>query len=736
MAMTTNNDWILRTGTGKTPKDQTGMVMAWARDRTSGEPVYVLELDASRTGAQCGCECPSCELPLTAVNAAKAEFIRRPHFRHPDGAQSSECTFLAARVAALELLKMQGFLQLPGRTVSAQQIGLSGAQHNAIAVHVGERVRIREFDFKDRVSAILTLEDGRILHIQLIGTGVKTDAVGCPVPMIYLDLLDHEMASMSRDELVGRITLKPENACWVTHWNDDELKRQAEHDARLLADSFMDLAPDDFVLVTEDAKFRRETILHLEVKKILAEHKKVWVPELSAKATGVTNGGKQITRTWDHPSELISLLDVQLEARHGRVIPDLIAKVSTQSGDLMMVEVTVSNQITVERLERIKAENLPTLEINLSASIGLISRNELAQWVIFGLETKRWVHHPRLNEQQSTLEVLVDVEVKNIDRIEIEDLEFRESVLTTPIEHIARDFLESVIATAKFEREDIRTDEVKYMVADGEAAIFSMSEKLAIHGYRGANNSELTGGRQGIISRIQSIKTGVGVGYKLNSTMDVMNAIKQSMVPNRSNHTIYLIAEKAFRTANSPVQPPWFTYWVEEIKTSISQQEDMYLRDGLYDPLLSLLFPEMSAGLANGYGRRDHFHASKQTAQKIFSDAIKGVRDFYLDGAFRPYAPRINFDDVLIEAKSIKQDGFEKWFLIWSDRYKLNGELHPIARLLDAAGYRDALTHWHSAKPIARYLTQSSGFTRSTALPKKDSVNLYALEKGRDRPRT
>ena len=49
------------------------LVMAWARDTATGEPRYILELDAAHRGARCGCECPSCGKPLTAVNAAKTE---------------------------------------------------------------------------------------------------------------------------------------------------------------------------------------------------------------------------------------------------------------------------------------------------------------------------------------------------------------------------------------------------------------------------------------------------------------------------------------------------------------------------------------------------------------------------------------------------------------------------------------------------------------------------------------
>lgn len=47
------------------------LVQAWARDVATGTPIHILELGPERRGAWSGCECPSCGLALTAVNAAK-----------------------------------------------------------------------------------------------------------------------------------------------------------------------------------------------------------------------------------------------------------------------------------------------------------------------------------------------------------------------------------------------------------------------------------------------------------------------------------------------------------------------------------------------------------------------------------------------------------------------------------------------------------------------------------------
>ena len=150
-------DWQLSTGTSTGTGRAQSHVQAWARDSLTGEPVYIMELGEHRRGGKCGCECQSCDLPLTAVNAAKSEYIKRPHFRHPNGGEKSECMFLAARLAALQLLREQGVFELPARRVSGKVLGLSGTQHEVWIEHPAERIKIRDFDFRDKASALITL---------------------------------------------------------------------------------------------------------------------------------------------------------------------------------------------------------------------------------------------------------------------------------------------------------------------------------------------------------------------------------------------------------------------------------------------------------------------------------------------------------------------------------------------------------------------------------------------------
>jgi len=711
--------------------------MAWARDIASGEPIYILELDATRTGGDCACECPSCDLALVAINAAKEKYRKRPHFRHPNGAEKSECMFLSARLAALHLLREQGVLMLPGRRISARIAGLSGFEYEAWVEMPPERVHVRDFNFHDKVAAILTLDDGRKLRIQLIGTGASPtslDSAGLPIPTVILDLQDMTIASMSPEDLRSRITLVPENLCWVNHWSDPDLQAQAQEGARRLAAELLDFDPEDESLLSgADAEFRHETLLHFEVKRILAESKEIQVPALIAVVTKHADRSMPVNLIWSRSSELIQFFDVMLEQRFGRVIPDVMTKVSDQYG-AMMIEVTVTNQISDERLARIRELNMPALEINLSQSGGRISRADLKTLVIHGINTKRWLHHPEIAIQEQILEAKVDAKIEELRQEKAE----RARVMAMPLQAVATEYLNAVSAFAKSHYDKGEFESIHDAIDEKKKAVILMAENLAIHGYPGASDPQLIRAQRGIIPRLLSIQSGCSITNPDASTLDVMNEIRcDNFAENCRNITIYLMAENAYRTIRLADLPDWFTRWVNDIKQSIGAGEGFYLREGTLDKLLALLFPEIAPGLAKGYG--SVVRKNKQAVSKIVHSTPTST-----------YSTGINFDDVLKDSRWLRVgDKFGKWFEIWSDRYGLNYELGPIAAFLQANGFENAIDELHAWNAYVKQIRDSgrkmpsrsfteSGYEHSSwkrpavETPKE---NQYALLKGRNGPR-
>lgn len=661
----------------------TELVMAWARDVATGEPRYILELGPDRRGAKCACECVSCGLALTAVNAAKATFKTRPHFRHPDGAERSECVVLAARAAILSQFRTDGWLDLPRRRKTARAVGLSGKYYEAWVESPAERVHITSVNFRDRTMAILTLADGRTLQVALTGTTGDDSAVdeqGLPVPRILLDVNDAAVASMSPEEIRRGLKLLPDSIRWCGHWSDFDLQAQADQAAHEDV-HFLDKVPDGFDMPEGlDAALKRETVLHYEVKNILAKAQEVMAPSMEVVVEVRAPRGRLLQERWAASAQMLQLKHVKLEHRFGRLVPDVVCEGWAEGGtwlNPLLIEITVTNHIDEERLQRILQTNASALEIDLSLAGGRVSREELRQLVVEEVATKRWLNFPELNFQQDRLQKKLDAQAEEEFRVIAERAERhkerRSRILAMPITEIASEYLAAITTLCCLigESADRGSDQYKQSEFAARELVADAADKLAVRGFPEASDSNLIE-RRGILSRILSIHLDKGVGYKLDSGMQVLNAIRQSKGSDRSYNTLYFIAARIYNPRLSEEQKRWLDEWSTEVKASIKAGELTYLRDPAYDRLLSLLFPEMAESLSKPFGKRnlvvERDVAQKRSAQ---SEELPQRRP----AGFLTSQPKVQVvEDVLLDTGTrdwwLKGRDLEKWKLANPDTAK------------------------------------------------------------------
>lgn len=589
------------------------LVMAWARDSQTGEPRYILELDAQHRGAKCRCECQSCGLALTAVNAAKAEFVRRPHFRHPEGAQREECLVLASRAAALRQLQVDGWLDLPRRLMSAQAIGLSGEIHEAWVERPSERISITDVDFRDRTVAVLTLDDGRQLRVELTGTldagaDLVLDGAGHPVPTILLAVDDPSFAGMAPDELRRRLKLLPNGLCWRAHWSDLDLAGEAAAAARNDALFYFDDVPDELDLPQDlPAALKRQTVLHHEVMKLLAASQRLNVPGWVAETESIWPDGRLTRRRFEAESKLLTLELIQLEQRFNNIVPDITCKARSAEGGTVLwpffIEVTVANQITAERLERIREAGQPTLEIDLSLAGGRIDRERLRQLVVEELTVKRWLFHPEQAQRAAVLSGELAEELAKAQAAADRRAELR----AMPVPELAYRYLDSALQLADAESAEGPDGRQPPKAADdaraARSSLADVIEAFEAYGYPEAGDANLIG-THGIVSRVLSIQLARPVGYRMENIAGVLNAIAQSKGVRLAETSIYLIAVRAYRPPLSGKQQAWFEEWAERVRDSLKRGEPTYLRDPIYDRFLSTLFPTMAPMLASRGAKR------------------------------------------------------------------------------------------------------------------------------------
>ena len=633
--------------------DLSRLPMKWAHDAVSGKPLYIHDDQVVEGTVQS--LCPACKKILIPVLAGQPlRTDPTSHFRHPPGTHKDACTIVAARLAATEHLLRNGYIDLPRRTMSRSAIGFSGEHYEVWVEIPEERRKIKAAGLIDRTTAELTLDDGRILLVELTGQG--TAATSTNSAMVTIALSDPMLAALSVEEIRSRLRIP--DIQWCTHWQDTELAArgdaEAHHKAQELFDQwspqeeaeFRALLPSD----TDDqtaCRLRRETILHREAKNILERKRRIKVPSLEL--TVWREPPEEFAGDWDSNRLrafwctvpiYFDLKEVRLEQRLGWIVPDVIASFDkpgpTMRGMIatwideefeeeneepysfslskdLLIEVTVTHGIDSTKLSKIQAINLPTLEIDLSQFGGRIALEDFEDLIINQTVGKRWVHHPMIPLKRARLVELLDQHsVTTNFRERLIELN-RPYWLSQAVEYLAEQYLDAITAyhdaNVAIRRVQRRRSagglEPQTLGPDSELWINlrNAADALGVHGFDGAMQPALIH-ETGIIARILSIQHNKGVGYDVSSGYQVVNAIMGSGKYNKTWDSLYAIAIKTYNLTRhfNDEQRQRYKPWRDTLADNIQKGLDGYLRPPTHDRLLSLLFPAMAQGISGGFG--------------------------------------------------------------------------------------------------------------------------------------
>ena len=635
--------------------DASAVPLKWAHDAKTGQPRYIHDSDVvSRTAA---CICPACDLPLTPVMAGQPLRVRpTAHFRHPDGAHKDDCSLVAARVAATRHLLELGVLVLPRRRMSRTALGFLGHGYEVWVEQPTELISIVNATMHDHATALLTLDDGRQLLVDL--TGVREPgADGLGHAVVTLSLSDPSLAMMDPEEIRARLRILPDMH-WCSHWNDASLAVEGDAVAAKAAKDALDSwdAADEAEFLARLPKdvepslipgLRRETVLHREVKAILESASSIATPGLEVvverdppdEFAGEWETAS-IRKMWMTGSRQLDFGDVRLEKKVASIVPDVIADLNPGKvhgwggamtwvdGDFdedeedtypftwpaaILVEVTVTHGIDDEKLRRIRDLDMPTLEIDLGALGGTVTRENLRDLVVNQLVGKRWVHHPVLRAKRRVLESAVDehpVTLRYRERL----LELRRpAYLAQPAAYWAARYISAMtsfhdanVGIKRAGRKHVGNGpKPQFLGSDSELwqQVEEASEALAAHGLPGALDRMMVD-ESGMVARILSIQQNRGVGYDMNTGYQVLNAIMRSGPDNKRWHTIYTMAVKAYglEAHFTKAQADSYARWRQSIIDGVDLQDVTYLRPSTYDKVLGVLFPEMARGIAKKYG--------------------------------------------------------------------------------------------------------------------------------------
>ncbi len=605
--------WVTRSGT----------LMAWAVKQTTRTATHIGMLSRDQAGLACECACPACGGALQAVNAGRPlehydkPNTLRPFFRHDTGQQKDACLAKVAQIAALHLLATRQEIDLPTRLVAQTVAGATGRLYTGQAVVGAARVRVRRMDWLDEHAARITLDDGRVVLLQLAGQVVLSNSRGTEA-VIIISVDDPEVSAWSPEQILQRVQLEGNWMCWQRHWDDDALARESLEAAEEQARQHLDWAPSGLVLPDGlTPQQRSETFLHWYLKDLLAKSLRLRTPAVRESVSMVMPNGREEVRHVTLPAMTLALSDVRIEHNLGDIVPDLMARAHDETGKLeafdLLIEVAVTHPVDAAKATRIAARNVACVEIDVSllGVSGRLTVDRLRELVTQDPNNKRWIHHPEvtrlLQRAQDELEDLASRLLEAQMRAQALEQAFD----TSSDAEALTQYLERKRAIWLTGRD----------VTDG-LPLPKMTVSLARRGYLHLEGAEFSG-PTGLLRILDAIRSGSHRGRQSSHALIAIKRMEEEE-PHMRFASFYLLAIKAYAPDLEAGAAERLAALRSSVVTSVRAEQTTYARPVTWDGAVSTLFPEMAAGIASGFGTTEQVDSIRK---ERVSDERRVVED-------------------------------------------------------------------------------------------------------------
>lgn len=194
-----------------------------------------------------------------------------------------------------------------------------------------------------------------------------------------------------------------------------------------------------------------------------------------------------------------------------------------------------------------------------------------------------------------------------------------------------------------------------------------------------------------LLDGLLSLRHGTGVGQHKGLTAGQV-AHKLRCTIDTNLHCLILIALNAFGVGPGEADRTVVNEWAATTREKVRAKEPMWLPPTGALPIIKELLPELSAAV----DKMIEFIRKPQLENRWTSGEppvgrlrrAEAMRhSLYNDGAFRLYAPRVDYDRVMAEARSARdrQESLAALLAKWSKEYALD-DLKPFINVLREAG--------------------------------------------------
>jgi len=141
---------------------------------------------------------------------------------------------------------------------------------------------------------------------------------------------------------------------------------------------------------TKECEYGYESSLHFAAKDILSQSKRMVIPPVYIH---FPNSYKEKILLCD--AKEITIDRVELEQQFSNIVPDVVVYAGTKR---MFIEIFVTHRVDKEKLDKLRAANISTVEIDLSKVDHSITTEELTTLLIENGESKYWIYNAYENK--------------------------------------------------------------------------------------------------------------------------------------------------------------------------------------------------------------------------------------------------------------------------------------------------------------------------------------------------
>ncbi|MDP2570794.1 hypothetical protein Q8W40_01265 [Vibrio penaeicida] len=155
-----------------------------------------------------------------------------------------------------------------------------------------------------------------------------------------------------------------------------------------------------------------ESTLHKLCKRIVEKEQRILLPQMMVSCRQFDLAGIEHSRDKTLDPEMLMLPDVLLEQTEGDFIPDITGVTDNQQK--LFIEIVVTNDVSEEKLEKVKRIGVPMMAIYVSDLDLMAHLDELTLSVI-EQAPRKWIYHPLMEQIEERVSNELNFEVALIN---------------------------------------------------------------------------------------------------------------------------------------------------------------------------------------------------------------------------------------------------------------------------------------------------------------------------------